>query len=443
MRVVTRFAPSPTGMLHVGNARTAIINWLHARQHHGSFILRFDDTDLVRSQLKYQAAIISDLQWLGLNWDQSFNQSSRSHQYDQAKDLLLQKNRLYPCFETPEELEIKRKLQLSNGKPPIYDRTSLKLTQAQINYNLEQGKKPHYRFLIEYQPIRWLDMIKGELKYHGSHLSDPVVIRADGTMTYMLCSCVDDIDFAVTDIFRGEDHVSNTAIQIQIFAALAAAIPRFGHLSLVRAKDEKISKRIGGFEIECLKVEMGLEPMAVNSFFALIGSSKPIMPFKTLDDLLAEFAASNFSQSPMTYQSADLARLNHKLLISLDYQQIKSRLAEINMPEVTEQFWEVIKPNLHKLAEIAQWWQICYQPEMVADLDKEFLLQALNILPNDLVTDQTWHIWTKKISEVTGRQGKELFRPLRLAITGAVHGPEMKNILPLLDRPEIARRLTR
>jgi glutamyl-tRNA synthetase len=443
MKVITRFAPSPTGMLHIGNARTAIINWLYAKKHNGSFILRFDDTDLERSKQEYKDAIEKDLRWLGLRWDQSFAQSSRLSRYEEIKEALLQKGRLYPCFESPEELEVKRKLQLSNGKPPIYDRSSLLLTKEQIDRYKEQGRKPHYRFLIEDKPIHWSDMIKGELKYMGGHLSDPIVIREDETMTYMLCSCIDDVDYKVTDILRGEDHVTNTAIQIQMFEALSAKAPNFGHLSLVKAKDEKISKRVGGFAIDSLRADMGLEAMAVNSFFCLIGSSKPIMPYKNLDDLIREFDVSNFSQSPMTYQSEDLERLNHKLLINLDYEEIKDRLKELNMVKVNEQFWLAVRPNLRKLAEIKDWWKICYESEIVAGLDKEFLAQALNAMPNEPITKQTWSIWTNKVAEITGKKGKELFMPLRLAITGMDHGPEMTNILPLIDKEEIIRRLVR
>ena len=267
-KIITRFAPSPTGFLHVGNSRTALINWLYARKNHGKFILRIDDTDLTRSTEEYKNAIIRDLKWLGLEWDESFNQNSRLDYYKKAKKILLESGRLYACYETQEELAIKRKLQLSRGLPPIYDRASLKLTKEQIDNYEQSGRKPHYRFLIQDSEIKWQDMVKGVISYQGSNLSDPIIIRADGTMTYMLCSTIDDIDYEISHIIRGEDHVSNTAIQIQMFEAFGAEIPLFGHLSLVKTKDDKISKREGGFEISALRDKENLEAMAINSFFS-------------------------------------------------------------------------------------------------------------------------------------------------------------------------------
>ncbi|EER21845.1 glutamate--tRNA ligase, partial [Rickettsia endosymbiont of Ixodes scapularis] len=321
-KVITRFAPSPTGMLHVGNIRVALLNWLYAKKHNGQFILRFDDTDLERSKQEYKDAIEEDLKFLNINWGQTFNQLSRLNRYDEIKNLLLNKKRLYACYETPEELELKHKFQLSKGLPPIYDRASLNLTEEQAKKYIEQGRKPHYRFLVNHEPISWHDMIKGEVKYDGKALSDPIVIRADGSMTYMLCSVIDDIDYDITHIIRGEDHVSNTAIQIQMFEALNKIPPVFGHLSLIINKDEKISKRVGGFEIATLRKEIGIEAMAIASFFSLLGSSAQILPYKSIDKLANQFEISSFSKSPTIYQPEDLERLNHKLLISLDFDEV-------------------------------------------------------------------------------------------------------------------------
>ncbi|WP_367363906.1 glutamate--tRNA ligase [Candidatus Tisiphia endosymbiont of Nedyus quadrimaculatus] len=490
-RVITRFAPSPTGMLHIGNSRTALINWLYARKHNGIFILRFDDTDLERSKQQYKNAIEQDLKFLGLNWDQTFCQSNRLAKYEVVKTLLLQKNRLYPCFETQEELELKRKLQLSRGLPPIYDRAALNLTQQQINDYISQGRKPHYRFLVSHTPIMWQDMIKGEVKYDGKNLGDPIVIREDNSMTYMLCSVIDDIDYSITHIIRGEDHVTNTAIQLQMFEALQGElysnqksipdafqelarrtsgertersktyvstrspevqqrqylkgegyIPNFAHLGLVISRDEKISKRIGGFEIAALRDEIGLEPMAINSFFSLIGSSSSIVSFKNLDQLIKEFDINNFSKSPTTYLPEELERLNHKLLISLSFDEVKDRLREIKAEQVTEQFWLAVRANLQKLYEIKDWWNICYSPSKVEGLDKDFLKQAAILLPDEPITLDSWSIWTKKIMVVTGKKGKDVFLPLRLSITGMPSGPEMSVILPLLRREEIIKRLS-
>ncbi|WP_342278353.1 glutamate--tRNA ligase [Candidatus Tisiphia endosymbiont of Myopa tessellatipennis] len=448
-RVITRFAPSPTGMLHIGNSRTALINWLYTRKHNGLFILRFDDTDFERSKQQYKNAIEQDLKFLGLNWDQTFCQSNRLAKYEAVKTLLLQKNRLYPCFETQEELELKRKLQLSIGLPPIYDRAALNLTQQQINDYISQGRKPHYRFLVSHTPIIWQDMIKGEVKYDGKNLGDPIVIREDNSMTYMLCSVIDDIDYSITHIIRGEDHVTNTAIQLQMFEALQGelyshqkSIPNFAHLGLVISRDEKISKRIGGFEITALRDEIGLEPMAINSFFSLIGSSSSIASFKNLDQLIKEFDINNFSKSPTTYLPEELERLNHKLLISLSFDEVKDRLREIKAEQVTEQFWLAVRANLQKLYEIKDWWNICYSPSKVEGLDKDFLKQAAILLLDDPITLDSWSIWTKKIMVVTGKKGKDVFLPLRLSITGMASGPEMSVILPLLRREEIIKRLS-
>ncbi|MCX4079495.1 glutamate--tRNA ligase [Rickettsia rhipicephali] len=443
-KVITRFAPSPTGMLHVGNIRAALLNWLYAKKHNGQFILRFDDTDLERSKQEYKDAIEEDLKFLNINWDQTFNQLSRLSRYDEIKNLLLEKKRLYTCYETPEELELKRKFQLSKGLPPIYDRASLNLTEEQAKKYIEQGRKPHYRFLVNHEPINWHDMIKGEVKYDGKALSDPIVIRADGSMTYMLCSVIDDIDYDITHIIRGEDHVSNTAIQIQMFEALNTTPPTFGHLSLIINKDEKISKRVGGFEIATLRKEVGIEAMAIASFFSLLGSSAQILPYKSMEKLANQFEISSFSKSPTIYQPEDLERLNHKLLISLDFDTVKERLKEIDAEYIDENFWLSVSPNLQKLRDVKDWWEICHQTPNVENLnlDKEYLKQAAELLPKGEITKDSWSIWTKEITNITGRKGKELFLPLRLALTARESGPEITGVLPLIDREEIIKRLT-
>lgn len=440
-KVITRFAPSPTGMLHVGNSRAALLNYLYAKKFHGQFILRFDDTDLERSKQEYKEAIEKDLKFLNISWSQTFNQLSRLERYKEIKEILLKQKRLYPCYETPEELELKRKFQLSKGLPPIYDRAALKLTEAQIQKYENEGRKPHYRFLIEYKPIIWQDLIKGSVKYDGKSLSDPIVIRENSSMTYMLCSVIDDIDYDITHIIRGEDHVSNTAIQIQMFESLNKKPPSFGHLSLIINKDEKISKRIGGFEIDALRNKVGLEAMAIASFFSLLGSSAQILPYKSIEELIENFEISNFSKSPTIYQPKDLERLNHKLLISLTYEEIKQRLTQIKAEYVNEDFWYAVRPNLQKLNDIKDWWEICHKTPNVPNIDKQYLQQALELLPPGNLNLDSWSIWTKKIAEVTGKKGKELFLPLRLALTGKESGPEMAGILPLIERDELVRRL--
>ena len=439
-KVITRFAPSPTGKLHIGNVRTALINWLYAKKHDGEFILRMDDTDLVRSRKEYQIAIEEDLKWLGLNWNTTFNQLGRADKYDATKLELIKKNRLYPCYETPEELDIKRKFQLSSGKPPMYDRTALKLSEAQIATYKQQGRKPHYRFLINDADIVWQDMIKGEIKYHGSKLSDPVIIRADGSMTYMLCSTIDDIDYNISHVIRGEDHVSNTAIQIQMFEALGAKHPSFGHLSLVKSKEDKISKREGGYDVATIREEQNIEAMAINSFLALIGTSNPVNISKNLDELVEKFDITTYSKSPTTYMPEELEHLNHKLVITLEFNDIKAYLQKNDLNKVDENFWLAIRPNLQKLSEIKEWWQICHAPTKVQGLDQALLEIAANTLP-ERINESTWSDWTKIVSQNSGKKGKDLYMPLRLALTGKTSGPELKTILPLLSRDEILSRL--
>jgi glutamyl-tRNA synthetase len=284
-------------------------------------------------------------------------------------------------------------------------------------------------------------MVKGKVAYEGSYLSDPVVIREDGSMTYMLCSTIDDIDYNISHIIRGEDHVTNTAIQVQMFEALDASAPQFGHLSLVKAKDDKISKRIGGFEIATLRDELGLEPMAILDFFTFIGSSKAVLPFAKINDLINEFDITTYSKSPTIYQPLELERINHKIIIALSFDEIKDRIIEIGLNKLDEQFWLAVRPNLQKLNDLKDWWMICHELKEVEGLDKEFLNEAAELFPEGKITTETWSKWTNAVSAATGKKGKELFMPLRLALTSMEHGPELKNILPLIGREEILRRL--
>lgn len=439
-QIITRFAPSPTGNLHIGNVRTALINYLYAKKYGGKFLLRMDDTDLARSKEAYKESIINDLKWLGIEFDEKFQQSERLALYEKAKNELLKAGRLYACYETPEELEIKRKLQLSRGLPPLYDRSALNLTKEQITTYQQEGRKPHYRFLIKEEEIKWLDLVKGEIKYHGSNLSDPIIIRADGSMTYMLCSTIDDIAYHISHIIRGEDHVSNTAIQIQMFAALSHPAPTFGHLSLVKAKAEKISKRLGGFEISKLRQQDQIEAMTINSFLALIGSSGSVAPYKSMQELINNFDINKFSKSPTTYLPEELELLNQKLLLTYEYEDIKNWLQQNQLEQLDEKFWLAVRPNLQKLADLKDWWQICYHFQPVSSLDTEFLNLAAKYLPNN-INEDTWQSWTKDIAKHTGRHGRDLYMPLRLALTGKTSGPELKNLLPLLSRQEIINRL--
>jgi glutamyl-tRNA synthetase len=443
MKVKTRFAPSPTGKLHIGNARTALINYLYAMHNGGEFILRIDDTDLVRSKQEFEEAIKNDLKWLGFSWGDIFHQSKRISSYEKLKEKLISDGRLYECYETQEELEIKRKLLLSSGRPPIYDRSALKLTDAQKTSYKSAGRTPHYRFKLNSGKIKWQDLIKGEVSFDAENLSDPILIREDGSMTYMLCSSFDDVDMNITHVIRGEDHVSNTAIQIQLFEAISSNHPEFGHLSLVKSKNDKISKRIGGFEIESLRKDANLEPMAINSFLANIGTSSHVAPYKSLDNLTNDFNISKFSKSPTTYLPEELETLNHKLLLQTNFDEVHNRLKEFNLEHISEEFWNAVRPNITTLEDARVWWKVCnnYLKPDVESSDKDYLRLASSLLPEGDLTDATWASWTQTLKNESKRSGKSLFMPLRIAITGMMQGPELNNLLPLIGREEILKRL--
>lgn len=439
-RILTRFAPSPTGLLHVGNVRTALVSWLYAHAKGGKFLLRIDDTDKERSKAEYVDAIKEDLTWLGLSWDAYFHQSDRFARYEEIKQQLLASGRLYPCYETPEELEVKRKMLLGRGLPPIYDRAALKLTDQQKAEFEKQGRKPHWRFLLNSEMIEWVDEIRGETQFDPAKLSDPILIRADGSFLYMLPSAIDDMDEKVTHIIRGEDHVSNTAIQIQIFKAMGATLPGFAHLPLVTTKDASISKRTGGFDIRSLR-ELGFEAMTINSFLCKLGTSHAIEARANLKELVEEFNIAAFGRAPTHYDTADIERLNAKLLHVLPFEQVKAHLARLGMEGVDEAFWEVVKPNVTKLQEVTEWWRICKAPLTPEMEDAEFTRLASTLLPDGHWDSTTWEQWINKVKDVTGRKGKPLFMPIRKALTAIEHGPELKQILPLIGREKALKRL--
>ena len=447
MAICVRFAPSPTGWLHIGNARAALINWLFARHHalkgeEASFLLRLDDTDLERSEEKYAEAIEKDLAWLGLTYDRFVKQSDRFSHYDQAIEHLKSVGRVYPCYETPEELDFNRKRQLARHEPPIYDRASLKLTAAQRAAFEAEGRKPHWRFQLLPEAIHWDDLIRGSNDFHGSHLTDPVLVREDGTYTYTLPSVVDDIDLGISHIIRGEDHVTNTAVQIQLFSALGADISRlhFGHFTLLLDdKGASLSKRLGSLGLGTLR-ENGLESMAINSLIARLGTSLPVEPHLTLDELAQNFTLSIFSRTAPRFDPADLNTLNHKLLQMTPYESVAERLKDI-APSISETLWNVIRGNLHTLSEAAQWEPICWGNITPIVEDRSYVQQALKCLPKEPWDVTTWASWTGQLKELTGRKGKELFMPLRQAITGMDHGPEMKDLLPLIGYLKVFERL--
>ncbi|KJV54662.1 glutamate--tRNA ligase [Orientia chuto str. Dubai] len=446
MTVITRFAPSPTGTLHIGNIRIALVNWLYAKKYNGRFILRIDDTDQKRSKIEHYEGIIKDLKWLGLGWDSCFFQSSRFNKYEVVKKHLISTGRLYECYETPEMLETERKRQLNSGCPPIYNRKSLQLTTAEKAKLQAKGYKAHYRFLMNNsKPIIWNDLIKGEIKYDSANISDPIVIKEDGTMIYMLCSVIDDIEYKISHIIRGEDHITNTAIQIQMFEALDAIIPQLGHLSLIKSNSGKISKRIGGFTIDYLRDKLSIEPMSINNLLALSGTSNNVSAHCNLESLITKFDLSAFSKSTIIYNENELITLNHKLLINTEYDDIKDQLAAIGLSEVTQEFWLAVRNNLNTLNDIKIWWQICHSPRFteIQEQDKDFLTIAAKLLPSGKFTINSCDDWIQNIIKATNRSGKALFMPLRLALTGIKHGPELRDLLPLIGEKEVKTRLLR
>jgi len=437
-----RFAPSPTGYLHVGNVRTALVNWLFARAAGGRFMLRLDDTDTERSRPEYEAGIGEDLRWLGLAWDEFGKQSERFSAYEAAKRKLMAEGRLYACYETQEELDIRRKLQAGRGLPPVYDRASLKFTAEQkARYELE-GRKPHYRFLLEDKSIEWHDLIRGDVKFRAGHMSDPVLVRADGVPLYTLASVVDDAEIGITHIIRGEDHVSNTAVQAQIFEALGFTPPRFGHLALLKTKEGELSKRVGGNDIRSLRAA-GFEPMAVNSLLAKIGTSDAIEPFADMDALIAGFNITHFGRATANYDMHDLERLNEKLLSVLPYEKAQPRLAALGLSHIERSFWDLLHGNLKKLEDIKDWWDIVHKgaKPVAGKMDDTFLTLAAEVLPREPWESGVWNQWIEAVKAKTGRKGKELFHPLRLAITGREDGPELKALMPLIGYDGLKDRL--
>jgi glutamyl-tRNA synthetase len=438
MTTITRFAPSPTGLLHIGSVRTALICYMIARKSGGKFMLRIDDTDLERSKNEYAQAIEADLKWLGLDWDIFSRQSDRLARYEEIKQQLIKAGRLYPCYETAEELDMNRKMLINRGLPPIYDRVALKLSDAEKKKFEADGIQPHWRFKLEDNAtIEWNDQIKGRVHFETKNLSDPVLIRANGAPTYMLPSAIDDMDFNITNIVRGEDHVSNTAIQIQIFEAMGSKIPNFAHHSLMKTKEGKISKRTGGFDVASLRGE-GIENIAICSLMARLGTSENIEPRTSLQELIDNFDISKFSKVAAIYEYEELERINSKVLHITPFNNIKNREEASG---IDEEFWLTVRPNLNRFAEIKEWVEICKKPLTPIIDDLEFTKQASELLPPEPWDDNTWGAWTNKVKDATGKKGKDLFMPIRKALTALDHGPELKHILPLIGRDKAIARL--
>lgn len=439
MSVKVRFAPSPTGRLHVGNVRTALVNWLFAKGQGGSFVLRIDDTDLARSTQEFEDGIETDLTWLGLVWDERYNQSKRFDRYEEAAERLKASGRLYACYETAEELDRRRKVQLSRGLPPIYDRAALNLTDAEKAAYEVEGRRPHWRFKLEGKRVAWEDLARGHAEVDTASMSDPVLIREDGLFLYTLPSVVDDIDMDITHIIRGEDHVTNTGAQIEIFEALGAKVPGFAHMPLlVGADGAALSKRLGSLSISDMR-EQGYEPIAITSHLGKIGTSDNLEIAASVEALGQAFAFSKMGRSPARYDTADLDRLNAQALHGLSYAEAQPRLAALGV-DLGEGFWEAVKPNLNKFADAAEMAKIVTGPVTPVIEDAAFAAAALEVLP-EVIDAGAWSAWTTAVKEKTGAKGKGLFMPLRLALTGQAHGPDMAAMAPLIGRDAIVRRL--
>jgi glutamyl-tRNA synthetase len=440
MTVTVRFAPSPTGLMHVGNARAAIVNWLFARSQGGRFMLRIDDTDKERSKPEYEAALRADLLWLELDWQVEARQSDRLSHYEGAAQHLRANGRLYPCYETPEELELKRKTQLNAGRPPIYDRAALKLSTSERQALEAKGIKPHWRLKLNQRALSFDDAIRGPVMIDSATLSDPVLIRADGQFLYTLCSVVDDIDFAITHVIRGEDHVVNTIVQWEIFEALEAKPPHFAHYPLIAdAGGDKLSKRAGSLSIQTLRQDYGIEPLALLSFLAKLGTADAIEARTSAEILVREFDLGKFSRGAPKFDLAELQRLNAKLLHQLPFAAVAQRLAKYGA--IGEEFWLALRGNLDCLEDIALWWRIANGPVAPVIENPALLEVAGQLFPTDPLQETSWATWTGRVAGATGLKGKALYLPLRQALTGMAHGPELKVLLPFIGRERALARL--
>ncbi|WP_449040739.1 glutamate--tRNA ligase [Paracoccus sp. (in: a-proteobacteria)] len=437
----TRFAPSPTGHIHVGNLRTALMNYLIARKAGGTFILRLDDTDRERSKQEYADGIQRDLEWLGLHWDRIERQSDRLDRYAEAADSLRASGRLYEVFETPTELDLKRKKQLNMGRPPVYDRAGLGLSDDQKAALRAEGREGYWRFRLDHERIEWPDGIIGDVSIDAASVSDPVLIRADGQVLYTFASSVDDVDMGVTDIVRGADHVTNTATQIQIIRALGGQPPRFAHHSLLTGpQGEELSKRLGTLSLRDLR-EQGVAPEALLSLMARLGSNQPVALRMSLDELAEGFELSQFGASPTKFDAEDLWPLTRERNQHLPYEAVRDRIAAMGVPdEIAPRFWAVARQNITRLDDLSEWWTLMRDgaAPAIAPEDAEFVAQALALLPPRPWTDATWGEWTAAVKAATGRKGKGLFMPLRKALTGMDHGPEMAELMPLLQQVRAA-----
>lgn len=437
-----RFAPSPTGSLHIGNARTALINWLFAKKHGGRFLLRMDDTDAERSTAAFAQGIRDDLAWLGLAWDEEASQVARLTRYAEVGAALLAEGRIYACYETPEELEYKRRRQRAKGLPPVYDREGMTLSAAQRAAYEAEGRTAHWRFRLDHAETAWEDLVRGPQAYHGAHLSDPVVRRADGTWLYMLPSAIDDADLGITHVIRGEDHVTNTAVQIQMFQAIGAPVPTFGHVPLITGPGgQGMSKREGSQALRDFRAE-GIEAPPLVAMLASLGTAEAADPHADLAALAAAFDIRHFGRSQPQFDPAELAALNARYLHGLDYAQARAGLAAAGLAEAGEGFWLAVRANLGRFADAREWWAVTHAPLAPAIEDAEVCAAAAAALPPEPWDETTWAKLAEAVKAATGKKGRALFHPLRLALTGRENGPELKALLPMIGRARAHARLS-
>jgi len=437
MSVKVRFAPSPTGKLHVGNIRAALLNWLFARQQGGTFVLRLDDTDTERSTEAFANGIRTDLTWLGLTWDETFKQSDRFARYDEVVAQLKAEGRLYPCYDTAEELDFKRKIQRSRSLPPVYDRSALKLTADEIAAYEAEGRKPHWRFkLTTPGRVDFTDLIRGPIAIDLASVSDPILVREDGSYLYTLPSVVDDVDMGITHVVRGEDHVTNSAVQVDIFHALGAKAPEFAHFSLLQgAEGEGLSKRKGSLAIEDFRTA-GMEPMAIVSLLGRLGTSQSVEAFTDVQPLIDGFDFSKFGKKPAKFSDKELSQLNARIVRAVPYAAVQDRL-----DGVSEAFFKAVQPNIEKIADVKEWWAIVDGEITPVIENPDFMAKAKELFPEGELNADSWEQWTNAVKEATGAKGRDLFMPLRQALIGQSHGPDMATLLPLIGREKSLSRL--
>jgi len=441
MKPVVRFAPSPSGRLHVGNVRTALINWLYARHRGGRTILRFDDTAAGADVADRIADIETDLAWLGLDWDQKERQSARDTVHEAALSRLRAAGRLYPCYETAEELAAKRERQRARGRPPVYDRAALALSDDDRQALEADGRRPHWRFLLEPAAAEWTDLARGPVRVSAATFSDPVVVREDGTVLYALASVADDMDMGVTHVIRGDDHVPNTAVQMQMIAALGGEPPVFGHLPLIVDADGRpLSKRLAAAALGELRAD-GVEPMAVNVLLAGLGTGRPLAPCDSLTALAETLELAAFGRNPARFDLDQLRQLSARTLRAMPFEEVADRLRSLELSPVTSEFWDAVHDNLDRLDDAAQWHAVCFGTIAPVADDADLMATATATLPAEPWSEDAWGAWTKAVAAATGLRGRALYRPLRLALTGAEHGPELKKLLPIIGRERVLDRL--